>query len=187
MLTENEVISAVRVHLENHAYAIESTASTSQRGVDIVAKKKSSRRRVYVEAKGETTSKKTARAGKCFSRAQCRTHLAVAVLTAMRLRDSKLLPRSRVSAIALPDVPPHRELGEARSSMSQRSRNRGLLGVERRESATRRFVAALGWDFSATPIIRNGPLTSGCGVRITWRRAHICQKPPVILGTGHRL
>lgn len=116
MLTENDVVGAVREYLERQGYLIKRTATTNQRGIDIVALHPSSGRIVLVEAKGETTSKNSARQGEAFSRAQCRTHIAVALYTAARLRDSPTKRAKQVVAIALPDVPPHPELVESRDA-----------------------------------------------------------------------
>ena len=57
MLTENDVVEAVALYLSGSGYSIESTCTTGQTGVDIVAIETASGRRLRVEAKGGTSSK----------------------------------------------------------------------------------------------------------------------------------
>jgi len=74
MLTENDVIQAVSLHLKSEGYRIDKVCSTSsERGVDIVATHPKTGKRLLVEAKGATSSKDgTARFGKVFNRGQAR-------------------------------------------------------------------------------------------------------------------
>lgn len=90
-----------------------SKATTKERGVDIVAKKRGTI--ILVEAKGETTSHATSREGKPFTRNQCRHHVSVAFFTAVRLLEATRQeePKRRRVAIALPDTPTHREMVES--------------------------------------------------------------------------
>jgi hypothetical protein len=76
-----------------------------------------------IEAKGETSSRRSARYGQPFSRNQCKHHLAVALYTTMRLNKSdEIVPTTRV-AIALPKVAPNIEfVAEIRESLD-------LLGI----------------------------------------------------------
>jgi hypothetical protein len=83
MLTENDVIEAVVSHLEHSGWAIISTCSTGQRGIDILAERQGAK--LAIEAKGGTSSKLTKRHGKPFSAGQKATHVAVAFLTAARV------------------------------------------------------------------------------------------------------
>lgn len=91
MLTENDVIDAVCRTLLERGWETTSTATTRQRGDDVVAKK--GRVTMLVEAKGATSSKSnTARFGVEFSPGQVRTHVAVAVLRALRVWSARGTP-----------------------------------------------------------------------------------------------
>ena len=78
MLTESGVIAAVCAELQRRGYEIRQQLSESQRGDDIIATKYAEpTRTIYVEAKGETSSKNaSARYGKSFDSAQVRDHVA---------------------------------------------------------------------------------------------------------------
>ena len=113
MLTENDVVAHVANHLRASGYRIDAELRTDEHGIDVDAVHPRRRQRVLIEAKGETSSKKdTARFGAPFTRAQCKTHLAVALLAVVRLRDQYgHSPRTRV-ALALPDLEPHLTLAK---------------------------------------------------------------------------
>lgn len=84
MLTENDVIEAVVSHLERSGWAILSTCSTGQHGIDILAERGG--KQLAVEAKGGTSATLgTKRYGKPFTANQKRTHVAVAFLTAAQV------------------------------------------------------------------------------------------------------
>jgi len=105
LLTEDEVSSAVREHLIEQGWKIESfaVAATGQHGEDIVAMRDG--RRLSVEAKGEGSSQShTIRYGKPFSGGQVKTHVSVAMYQAM-----KALSKGDCVGIALPDNAPHRQ------------------------------------------------------------------------------
>ena len=109
MLTENEIVDAVCKRLSEAGYRIDSRAATHQRGVDIVASRR--RTKLFVEAKGDTTSRQSSRAGYPFDRKQCGTHVSVALFTAARLVQEGLeAGERRQVAIALPDNERHRGL-----------------------------------------------------------------------------
>ena len=98
MLTENEIIKKTTKYLEDQGYQILQSLNTNEKGVDIVAEKNGTK--IYVEAKGETSSKSnTARYGKPFSKNQVGTHIAVAILAAMKQKDKD---KTCNVAIALP-------------------------------------------------------------------------------------
>jgi hypothetical protein len=108
VLTENDVIAAVCSELARIGWMTRSTATTRQRGDDIVATKGG--RSLLVEAKGGTSSKEgTARFGVDFNAGQVRTHVAVAVLRAMRVVSTN----NAVAGLAFPDNARHRHEVEA--------------------------------------------------------------------------
>ena len=87
MLYEDQVVDAVVNHLRNCGWAIESVALAVQTGDDIAASRNGVR--LLVEAKGEGSSKAhTARYGQPFNRGQVATHVAVAVLRALRVSSA---------------------------------------------------------------------------------------------------
>lgn len=86
-LYEDDVVRAVMLHLEAEGWMINSFALSHQHGDDIVASKGA--HRLVIEAKGDGSSKSsTARFGKPFTRNQVKTHVAVAVVRAMRVASS---------------------------------------------------------------------------------------------------
>ncbi|MEQ6166164.1 restriction endonuclease [Ekhidna sp. MALMAid0563] len=106
MLTENDVVEILAEHLSNQGYQIIQSLTTNEKGVDLIAEKNGVR--LYVEAKGETSSKATTnRYGKPFNKNQIKSHVSRAILTSMKVQSSK--PNSEV-AIALPDTDDHKQL-----------------------------------------------------------------------------
>src|SRR5574341_2644059 len=81
MLLEFDVVNAVCVELESRGYTIRQKLQTTQRGDDIHAVKQTPTvRELFVEAKGETSSRKTSgRFGRPFDTAQIKTHVAEAL------------------------------------------------------------------------------------------------------------
>ncbi len=110
MLYETDVINAVCEYLVNCGYTIEQRLEPTQRGDDIVARKTvQSTHLLYVEAKGETSSRKNSqRYGKPFSRGQIRVHVGEALF-----RISQILSREHRNkfyvGIALPYTDNHRD------------------------------------------------------------------------------
>lgn len=107
MLTENDVINYLANHLEtDHGYFIQKKATTSQKGIDIIAIKNG--KKLCIEAKGETSSKiQTKRFGKPFTNSQVSTHISMAILYIM-LEINK--DADNDYAIALPDNLDHRNM-----------------------------------------------------------------------------
>jgi hypothetical protein len=88
-LTENDVIDACAKHLSGAGYVVEKVCRTSERGVDIVARCTRTGSRIFVEAKGATSSKShSARFGRPFDRGQARSHVSRALFEAARLASS---------------------------------------------------------------------------------------------------
>lgn len=110
MLTEDDVVKAVAAHLKSEGYCVESTCSTGERGVDIVAIHSATNRRLLVEAKGGTSSKSTtARYGSPFTPNQAKSHVSVAFYYAAKLRQRHSAEGAEI-AMAFPDDPQHRML-----------------------------------------------------------------------------
>jgi Holliday junction resolvase-like predicted endonuclease len=110
MLTENEVVQAVALHLKTEGYRIDKTCSTSERGIDIIATHPTTGKQLLVEAKGATSSRAgTARFGKEFTPGQAKSHVSVAFYYVAKLRQRHSLEGASV-AMALPDDTSHREL-----------------------------------------------------------------------------
>lgn len=106
-LNENQVIDALAAHLRAQGYRIESQLTTTETGIDLVAVR-SDGKRLLVEAKGGTSSKSWSSGyGRPFTPSQVNTHVAVALLYALRVLE-KYRDEGADVAIALPDDPPHR-------------------------------------------------------------------------------
>ncbi|PAW93549.1 hypothetical protein CKK33_08600 [Mucilaginibacter sp. MD40] len=111
MLTENDVINTLETHLISLGYSIKKKSTTIQTGIDLVAE--NSNETLYIEAKGETSSKKgTNRYGLTFSPNQIKSHVARAILTSMIISQQKPAGSKTKVAIALPDNFGHRNLSE---------------------------------------------------------------------------
>jgi hypothetical protein len=80
MLLEFDVITSVCNKLKEKGYTIKQCLQTNQQGDDIIAiKEEDSRIELYIEAKGETSSREgSSRFGKPFDSAQVHVHVAEA-------------------------------------------------------------------------------------------------------------
>ncbi len=105
ILSETDVIDAVCKKLESLGYTIRQRPGTTQRGIDIIAVKDGAMSiELYIEAKGETSSKSgTARAGKRFETADMRINVAEALYTATVILSMKAERDQIMPAIAFPD------------------------------------------------------------------------------------
>lgn len=127
-LIEEDVIAAVCDLLVAAGWTIEQRLTTSQQGIDIVARRPDHTRTLMVEAKGATSSKaSSARNGRPFSRAQIASHVARAFYAAASIYDEH--GASGVSAIALPRTPAHGEFIR-RIESSLRLLGIGVIWVE---------------------------------------------------------
>jgi Restriction endonuclease len=109
VITENDVVKACVQFLEDEGWSIEQALKTNERGVDIVASRRESGSRLFVVAKGGTSSKKhTARFGKPFSLDQARSHISRALFEAARVVNSSGIGDE--AALAFPDDGNHRML-----------------------------------------------------------------------------
>jgi hypothetical protein len=104
-LTENEVVEAVAEHLRKAGWEQLRTCNTMQRGIDICAERGGVS--LAVEAKGGGSSKPgTAKYGQPFSTGQKRSHVAVALLTALAVASRG----KQQAAMAFPGDTGHLEL-----------------------------------------------------------------------------
>jgi hypothetical protein len=109
MLTENDVIISVCQKLREIDFEIIQSLHTSEKGIDIIAKKESYY--LYVEAKGATSaSPNSNRFGKPFNQNQIENHIARALLTVSKLMSKNIGKLNIGVAIALPDNLGHRKI-----------------------------------------------------------------------------
>ena len=141
MLTEDDVVDAVCSYLERVGYKITRKCATTQRGDDIVAEKRSSPIALYIEAKGETSNRKTSKKyGKPFSRSQCRDHVANAFYRAARMLGGKKSTKGVRVGVALPDNPMHRELiAKVQSALHQLRIGVFWVGINRQVTLTAKW------------------------------------------------
>ena len=104
MVYESKVVYAVARLLEDDGWVIQQELRPTQRGDDIVATKRG--RELRIEAKGEGSERKgSSRHGEPFTRAQVRSHVAVAFYLAARMRKKNVR-----AGMAFPDNEHHREM-----------------------------------------------------------------------------
>ena len=104
MLNENDVVNTVCAHLEGKGYQILKRCSTTDRGIDIIAKHPSNTGKLLVEAKGGTSALKgSARYDKGFSRSQVFDRVAKCVYTAASMHTDRSSDDDKV-AMAFPDT-----------------------------------------------------------------------------------
>ena len=121
MLVESDVVDAVCVHLVAMGYTIQQRLPPTKQGVDIIALRPDSPRELWVEAKGETSERKTsARYGVPFDSAQVNIHVAEAVYTAIKHLASIPSGTDRAISIALPSNELHRKYAGAVSPVLAR-------------------------------------------------------------------
>ncbi len=109
MLTENDILEILRSYLVGKGYQVKQQLSTKQTGIDLIAENVDEI--LYVEAKGETSSKlETSRYGKIFNGAQIKSHISRAILSAFEVISGKSGNPKTQAAIALPDNEGHRKI-----------------------------------------------------------------------------
>ncbi|AXH15164.1 hypothetical protein CP985_11940 [Malaciobacter mytili LMG 24559] len=107
MLFESDVISSVCDFLKNYDFEIVQQLNENQKGDDIIAINKNFK--IYIEAKGETSSKKTSnRFGKEFNTSQKKVHVSQALYRAIKMKEEN----NSLSGIALPETNAHKSLIE---------------------------------------------------------------------------
>jgi len=108
MLNENDVVNAVCRYLEGSGYQILRRCSTTDQGIDIIAKRPSETGRLFVEAKGGTSAREgSARFEKGFNRSKSSTGLQSAS-TQPPICGQSEVKMARV-AMAFPDTPLFRD------------------------------------------------------------------------------
>jgi hypothetical protein len=110
MLTEDQIVTALHAHFTKEGYNVEGLCNTTQHGVDMQVRCPTSGRRIFIEAKGGTSSRKgSARHGKDFTPTVVFQRVAKAIYTAMELQSSQNFRSGDMAAIALPDTPVFRK------------------------------------------------------------------------------
>ena len=105
-LDENAVISAVCRHLVDGGYVVEQQLHTTEKGIDIVALHQVSGRRLYVEAKGSTSSREgSARFDKGFNSTQVFDRVAKGLYTGLCMRSDHPVTNNEDVGLAFPDTP----------------------------------------------------------------------------------
>ena len=107
MLTENNVVDAVKRFLEGNGYRVDKSLTTIQRGIDIEAVHSATGQRLLVEAKGGTSSKElTARFNRPFTQNQAKSHVSVALYYVLKLQQKHKVENARIG-LAFPDDRTH--------------------------------------------------------------------------------
>ena len=102
MLFESDVISSVCNFLKKYDFEIIQQLNENQQGDDIIAKNKS--QKMYIEAKGETSSKKGSnRFGQEFNSSQKKVHVSQALYRAIKMKEEN----NSLSGIAFPETTGH--------------------------------------------------------------------------------
>ncbi|MDT7542010.1 MAG: hypothetical protein QOE33_1914 [Acidobacteriota bacterium] len=109
-MDENEVIDAVCTYLIEEGYIIHSRLLTTQRGVDIEAEHSQSKHRLYIEAKGGTSSRVGSnRFGKSYNHSQVFDLSSKGVYAALVLRSKHPDREQEEVRLAAPDTPLYRK------------------------------------------------------------------------------
>ena len=139
LLNENDVVRHTCSALVRERWSIARAATTKDRGIDIVADRDGSR--LYVEAKGVTSSDETSRRyGSLQTSSQIFIQVAAALLKTAELRDTD--PEAEV-VIAVPEHPAmRRRLGGINSVL--RDARIGVLWVDADGGVA-------GWNTTAVP------------------------------------
>jgi len=121
VLDENDVINAVCRHLEGRGYSIERRLGTTQKGVDVVARHTSTGHRLFVEAKGGTSSREgSSRFGRPYTQSQVFDLTSKGFFATVRNHVERRDGRGDVAALAVPDLQWYREyLGAIRPAVDQ--------------------------------------------------------------------
>ena len=110
MLNENDVVELLIKHLISNNYKIIQSLNTNSKGIDIIADNIKTNARLFIEVKGETSSKEhTNRFGKAFDSKQIRNHISRAVFAAMKVISLKPAGAKTKAAIALPATDGHKK------------------------------------------------------------------------------
>jgi len=106
-LFEDHVVDAVIKYLKNYKYTIIDFSHATETGDDIIAVSPNNQKKVFVEAKGATSSKSgSKRFGKPFTRGQVTTHISVSLYRAIDMKLNRNWEQV-LSGIALPNNEHH--------------------------------------------------------------------------------
>ena len=102
-MNENEITDAVCAHLTSTGWQVLSRCSTTEKGIDVVAKRNGLD--CFIESKGGTSSReRSARFGKPYTESQVFDRVAKGFYTAACLRSEK--GREPLIGLAFPDTQP---------------------------------------------------------------------------------
>lgn len=108
MLDENDVIEILSAHLKQEGYEILQALHTTEKGVDLIAHKLGKAGRLFVEAKGGTSSREGSnRFGKPYTKNQVFDRVSKGFYSVVRLCAEH--PKPDEVAFAGPDTPWFRE------------------------------------------------------------------------------
>jgi len=108
MLFESDVISSVCDYLKKNNFEIIQQLNENQKGDDIIAIN-NKKQKIYIEAKGETSSKEGSnRFGKEFNASQKKVHVSQALYRAIKMKEEN----NSLSGIAFPETKGHISLIE---------------------------------------------------------------------------
>ncbi len=114
MLVESDVVDAVCNHISNLGYTIHQQLPPTKQGVDIIASRAETPQDLWIEAKGETSERKSSkRYGQPFDSAQVNIHVAEAVYTAIKHLAAIPAGSDRTVCIALPSNELHHRYADA--------------------------------------------------------------------------
>ena len=103
MLFESDVISSVCDYLKKNNFKIIQQLNENQKGDDIIAINNQNQK-IYIEAKGETSSKKGSnRFGQEFNSSQKKVHVSQALYRAIKMKETN----NSLSGIAFPETKGH--------------------------------------------------------------------------------
>ncbi len=103
-MDENDVVEQTCKRLEEQGLVIKQRLSTIERGVDIIAEDPRNGNRIYVEAKGGTSSRDgSARFGKPYTQSQVFDRVAKGVFTCFQLRAQYPSRESSRILLSVPD------------------------------------------------------------------------------------
>jgi hypothetical protein len=104
-MDENEIINAICEHLTREGYVVHQRLHTTQRGVDIAAAHTESGRKIYIEAKGGTSSREGSnRFGTPYTPSQVFDLSAKGVYAALVLRSKHPNRAQEEVVLAAPDT-----------------------------------------------------------------------------------
>lgn len=110
MLNENDIVKLLSDYLDRTGYKVTQSLDTNSKGIDIIAVNLKNNERLFIEVKGETSSKETTnRFGKPFTPNQITNHVARAILATFKVLASKPAGNKTKVAIAFPLTAGHQK------------------------------------------------------------------------------